>query len=141
MMRQFRIKVSTVEAIDMFGEPSKDSLAQFPDVFEGDSEPTPSLKSDWNRRRTKQHLNIGDAIRKNSSNSTFVYVTLPMPQLSKVDSIGWQHWIDAITGDGGEGPNVLTKIEYMKRPPIFMLRGNQRNVDVRRYLILQQTHQ
>ena len=53
---------------------------------------------------------------------------LPMPQLSKVDSIGWQHWIDAITGDGGEGPNVLTRTEYIQRPPIFMVRGNQRNV-------------
>ena len=126
MVRQFRINVSSVEAIDMHDEPK--STSQFPDVFEGDAEPIPSMKSDWNRRRTKQHLNIGDAIRLHSRKSTFVYVTLPYPELTKVDSLGWQHWIDAITGDGGEGENQMTRKEYLDRPPIFMLRGNQRNV-------------
>jgi len=128
MVNQFRIAVSSVECIDMHAEPEKQVLAQFPDVFEGESETKPSLKSEWNRRRTKQHLNIGEAIRKNSSDSTFVYVTMPYPELTKVESIGWQHWIDAITGDGGVGTSQLTREEYGKRPPIFMLRGNQRNV-------------
>jgi hypothetical protein len=128
MVRQFRINVSSVQAIDMHKEPSKSSMKQFPDVFDGESEQIPSLKSEWNRRRTKQHLNIGDAIRENSWNSTFIYVTLPYPELVKVNSMGWQHWIDAITGDGGENENQLTRKDYNDRPPIFMLRGNQRNV-------------
>ena len=128
MVRQFRINVSSVQAVDMHSEPSAASLGQFPDVFEGESEPIPSMKSEWNRRRTKQHLNIGEAIRQHSLTSTFVYATLPYPELTKVESMGWQHWVDAITGDGGEGEKQLTREEYFNRPPIFMLRGNQRNV-------------
>ena len=128
MVRKFRISVTTVNAIDMFKEPTDASLAQFPDVFEEEAEPVPSLRSEWNRRRTKQHLRIGEEIRKNSARSTFVYVTLPYPNLAKVESLGWQHWIDAITGEGGTGPNQLSHEDYRKRPPICMLRGNQRNV-------------
>lgn len=128
MVRKFRIAVSEVVAIDLFAEPEQASLEQFPDVFDGEAEQAPSLKSDWNRRRTRQHLRVGEEIRKHSSSSTFIYATLPYPNLSKVESIGWQHWVDAVTGEGGVGPNKLSFSEFQKRPPICLLRGNQRNV-------------
>lgn len=128
MVSKFRIAVSEVIAIDLFSEPGRESLDQFPSVFDGDEEQVPSLKSEWNRRRTRQHLRIGEEIRKRSSASTFIYVTLPYPNLRKVESAGWQNWIDAVTGEGGEGPNQLDSTEYQKRPPICLLRGNQRNV-------------
>ena len=128
MVRKFRIAVSEVIAIDLSSEPSQTSRERFPGVFEGPAEAVPSLKSEWNRKRTRQHLRVGEEIRKHSISSTFIYATLPYPDLRKVESSGWQNWIDAITGEGGVGANKLSFDDFQKRPPICMLRGNQRNV-------------
>lgn len=123
MLQKFRIHAE-VSVFDMYAEPSAAAMAACPDVFDGPEEEVPSLKSDWCRRRTKSHLRVGEVLLKQSQDSTFVYVTLPFPNIDKIIPEGWLLWVDAITGDMLPGSAAMRA----HRPPILLMRGNQRNV-------------
>ena len=140
LISKFRITVAEVIAFDMNVAPDIRREGMYPEVFDGEPEPKPSLTSAWNRGKMRRQIRIGEVILQRSASSTFVYVTLPFPNVQKITPEGWLLWSDAVVrgaerrsglglarsraGVGAAGAHTAAE----PGPAICLLRGNSRNV-------------
>jgi len=111
MLAKFRIDYSDVNVIpDVTKKADASIKAEFDSIVEGCNIDPADLQAE--REKTNRHLRLAEMLRKYSSESEMVVMTLPLPRRGQNPAL-YMAWLD-----------IMTK----NLPPTLLVRGNQQSV-------------
>ncbi|XP_046600388.1 bumetanide-sensitive sodium-(potassium)-chloride cotransporter isoform X1 [Neodiprion lecontei] len=123
IMDKFRIKYTSLKMVDDISvEPQPETQRFFDTLISGFREKDGVNNTDYTvtetelqnlRDKTNRQLRLRELLLENSSESTFVVMSLPMPRKSAVSAALYMAWLETLTRD---------------MPPTLLVRGNHTSV-------------
>lgn len=124
IMAKFRIKYSSLKMVDDISVKPRQETQKFFDKLVSEFQKSDNTENTTDcgitdtelqtlRDKTNRQLRLRELLLENSSESTFVVMSLPMPRKGAVSASLYMAWLEALTKD---------------MPPTLLVRGNHTSV-------------